>query len=253
VSLVYYKALAALIILASSLAAVIFPIKKHLSAKDAEPLELGEAFASGIFLGVAFFHMLPASIASFNRLLGQVHYPIAELICVLGFITLLFLERLSLVAIKQHRAVTIPYILATILIIHSLIEGMALGINAAAAQTFLIFIAIIAHKGSASFALCVTLIRHKIPLRRILSIVCIFSLVTPVGIALGTTLDSLSYLFGGQLLEAIFNAFATGSFFYMATLHHVRFHQREDEGQGLWEFFFLVVGLATMGLVAIWA
>lgn len=254
-SLVYYKALAAFVILISSLIAVIYPIKKHLSTKEAEPLELGEAFASGIFLGVAFFHMLPASIASFNALLGSsYHYPVAELICVLGFITLLFLERLSLVATVGHgRNAAVPYILTIMLVIHSLIEGAALGINAAFTQAFLIFVAIIAHKGSASFALCVTLIRHKIALRKVLWTVILFSLMTPIGIALGTTLNSLSYLVGGQWLEAIFNAFAAGSFFYMATLHHVRFHQRADEAQGLTEFFFLVIGLAIMGLVAIWA
>lgn len=251
--LIYYKALAALLIFISSLVAVIYPIRTHFSTRHNESLELGEAFASGIFLGVAFFHMLPASIASFHQLYGNIHYPLAELICILGFITLLFLERLSLINAHRNHAAGIPYILTIMLVIHSLIEGMALGINSTFTEAFMIFIAIIAHKGSASFALCVTLMRHKISLKSIVAIVLFFSLVTPIGISLGATLGSLSHLAEGQLLEAIFNAFATGSFFYMATLHHVQFHKRAtEEAHGILEFFFLVIGLVIMGLVALW-
>lgn len=252
-TLIYYKALAALLIFASSLIAIIYPIQKHAAIHHSEPLELGEAFASGIFLGVAFFHMLPASIAGFHHLWSNLHYPLAELICIVGFISLLFLERLSLLNSQRKQTIGIPYILTIILIIHSLIEGTALGINATFTQAFMIFIAIVAHKGSASFALCVTLLRHKISLKTLLTIVVFFSLATPLGIFLGTALSSFSYLTEGQLLEAIFNAFATGSFFYMATLHHVQFHKRAaEETQGLLEFFFLVLGLMIMALVAIW-
>jgi zinc transporter ZupT len=178
------------------------------------------------------------------------------LICILGFISLLFLERLSLISCNRRNhdhGASIPYILTIMLVIHELIEGTALGINTAFAQAFMLFIAIIAHKGSASFALCVTLMRHKVALKNILAIVLFFSLVTPLGIFLGATLNSLTYLSSGQLLEAIFNAFATGSFFYMATLHHVQFHKRAaEESHGMLEFFFLVIGLVLMGLIAVW-
>lgn len=248
-----YKAIAALLIFISSLVAVIYPLRAHLSTRQSEPLELGEAFASGIFLGVAFFHMLPASIKSFHTLWPTQEYPIAELICILGFITLLFLERLSLITANHNAKASIPYILTIMLIIHSLIEGAALGINSTFTQAFMIFIAIIAHKGSASFALCVTLIRHQIKTSALFAIIFIFSLMTPLGIFLGALMNSYSYGMGGQLSEAIFNAFATGSFFYMATLHHVQFHQRAaEDSHGLLEFFFLVIGLAMMGLIALW-
>lgn len=252
VALFEYKIIAALLIFVSSVFAIIYPIKKHFSAQPNESLELGEAFASGIFLGVAFFHMFPASIASFHQLWGDIRYPVTELICILGFIVLLFLERLSTVTNRHHIA-GIPYILTIMLVIHSLIEGTALGVNATFAQAFMIFIAIIAHKGSASFALCVTLMRHKIAIQYVLAIVLFFSLTTPIGIFLGATLNSLSYLSQGQALEAFFNAFATGSFFYMATLHHIQFHKRApEEVHGLLEFLFLVLGLVMMGVVAIW-
>jgi hypothetical protein len=68
VELVYYKALAALIIFLVSITIAIYPLKKHKALKQTESLELGEALASGIFLGAAFFHMLPDAIKLFNQL-----------------------------------------------------------------------------------------------------------------------------------------------------------------------------------------
>ena len=57
-------------------------------------LEAADAFASGIFLGAALFHMLPDAIHEFSSL-NDTSYPLAELFCALGFLILLFLERLS--------------------------------------------------------------------------------------------------------------------------------------------------------------
>ncbi|OGT69293.1 MAG: hypothetical protein A3J38_00645 [Gammaproteobacteria bacterium RIFCSPHIGHO2_12_FULL_45_9] len=252
-TLVTYKILAALLIFASSLIAVIYPLKlKRTTTHYGEPLELGEAFASGIFLGVAFFHMLPEARLTFQQFFGHSHYPVAELICVSGFIFLLFLERLSLASPFIQPQTAIPYILAIMLIIHSLIEGTALGINTTFSEALMLFIAIIAHKGSASFALCVTLMRYHFSFRHILFVMTFFSLMTPLGIGLGTGATFFLHSETGQIVAAVFNAFAAGTFFYMSTLHHVQFHKRAHEAQGMLEFFCLLVGLVLMGVIVAW-
>lgn len=244
---------AALLIFASSLVAIIYPLKlKITSAHHAESLELGEAFASGIFLGIAFFHMLPEARVTFQQVFGNGHYPLAELVCVSGFIFLLFLERLSLANPFTPSQTTIPYVLAIMLIIHSLIEGTALGINTTLSETIMLFIAIIAHKGSASFALCITLMRYQFSFRHVLFIMLFFSLMTPLGIGLGTGLTFFLQAKPGQIIAAFFNAFAAGTFLYMATLHHIQFHKRTHEDHGMLEFFCLLVGLVLMGVIVIW-
>ena len=252
-SLVTYKMLAALLIFSSSLVAIIYPLKlKITSTHHGESLELGEAFASGIFLGVAFFHMLPEARVTFQHFFGNSHYPLAEFICVGGFIFLLFLERLSLASPFIQPGTAIPYVLAIMLIIHSLIEGTALGINTTFSETLMLFIAIIAHKGSASFALCVTLMRYHFSLRHILFVMTFFSLMTPLGIGVGTGMTFFLQSETGQIIAAIFNAFAAGTFLYMSTLHHIQFHKRAHEAQGILEFFCLLVGLVLMGLIVMW-
>jgi zinc transporter ZupT len=253
VTLIVYKGIAALLIFLTSLATVIHPLRKRSMSKQLESIELGEALASGIFLGAAFFHMLPDAIKTFVRFDNALIYPIPEMICVGGFLLLVFLERLSLVNASSRSKHSIPYLLAIILVIHAIIEGAALGIGSHFSETIMLFIAILAHKGSESFALCVTMLRHELPFRRIMFMIFLFACMTPCGIALGTIINEFAFAKNGELVAAIFNAFAAGTFLYISTLHHIRFHQHTEETQGMQEFACLVSGLVMMGVIALWA
>lgn len=252
-SLLLYKIIAGILILITSLVAVIYPIKMRAHPAHRPILELGDAFASGIFLGAALFHMLPDAISGFANALPDVHYPVAEFFCACGFLVLLFLERLAqcVPQVKDAKQ-AMPYMVALILIIHSLIEGGVLGINATMATAFVIFVAIIAHKSSESFALAVILNRSHVSFRKMIIIVSVFSLMTPIGILLGTSMSSLLQYKTGQLWTAGFNAFAAGTFLYMSTLHHINHHERMHEAENLREFLFLFIGLSVMALLAMW-
>lgn len=251
-TLVFYKAIAALLIFITSLVIAIYPLRKKVLPTNTESVGLSEAIASGIFLGAAFFHMLPDAIKIFAELYGTATYPIPEAICVSGFLLLLFLERLSLMRSSLQPTYAIPYIITIILIIHALVEGMALGIGATFSEVFMLLIAILAHKGSESFALCVTLLRHQLPFKRVLVMVIFFSLMTPLGISLGTAINYFTFGGNGKLAAAIFNAFAAGTFLYISTLHHIHFHKHTKEAQGALEFICLVFGVAVMGIIALW-
>ncbi len=250
--LIDYKMIFALLIFFTSIATVIYPLRKRSVLKHPESIELGEALASGIFLGTAFLHMLPDAIKTFAQIYGANTYPIPELVCVASFSLLLFLERLSL-KLKSHSSKhSIPYILAIILVIHALTEGAALGIGTRFSETLMLLIAIIAHKGSESFALCVTMLRHELPFKRILAIILFFALMTPLGILLGALMNEYAVFSNSELIAALFNAFAAGTFLYISTLHHVRFHKHTEETQGLEEFAFLLLGLGVMAVTAYW-
>jgi zinc transporter ZupT len=253
VTLVFYKAAAALLIFIVSMATVIYPLKKKSALHHPESVELGEALASGIFLGAAFFHMLPESIRAFNRIYSSISYPIPEMICVGGFLLMLLLERLSLTNETIRTKNSIPYIIAIILIIHAVTEGAALGIGYTLSETIMIFIAIMAHKGSESFALCMTLLKHQLPFKQVLFLIIFFALMTPLGIALGVGVSHSDSTQNGALMSATLNAFAAGTFLYISTLHHIHFHQHSRDARGMLEFGCLAAGLAAMGLIALWA
>lgn len=251
-SLIIYKLLAGIAIFITSLIAVIYPLRARAHPTHHLLLELGDAFASGIFLGAALFHMLPEATRVFTQDLGKVSYPLAELFCASGFLLLLFFERLSGDSEEGHHRTTIPYVVTLIIIIHSLIEGTALGINTTLATTSIIFVAIFAHKSSESFALAIILNRSLLSLKHIWALVIIFSLMTPLGIVLGTSVTLFLHLEKGQLIAAGINAFAAGTFLYMSTLHHINHHQRSHEGEGMIEFVALLAGLMIMAALAAW-
>lgn len=247
-SLIFYKSIAGLLIFITSLISVAYPIQMRAHPGHHPFLESADAFASGIFLGAALFHLLPDAISDFS-LLGNTGYPFAELFCALGFLLLLFLERLSQ---RNTLHFTAPYFIAIILIIHSLIEGAALGANTTFAAASILFVAIIAHKSSESFALAVILNRSELALKPIIAIVSLFSVMTPIGIAIGTMMTSHLEFRTGQYLAAGFNAFAAGTFLFMSTLHHINHHHNHDK-ESLSEFGFLLTGLVVMALLAVWA
>ena len=233
-TLIFYKSIAALLIFLVSITIAFYPLKRKHAPRNVEGVELGGALASGIFLGAAFFHMLPDAIRPFGNIGDGLSYPIPEAICVAAFLFMLFLERLSQINLSLRSKHTIPYILAIILILHALTEGAALGIGSTFSETFMLFIAILAHKGSESFALCIMLLKHKLPFKRIMMIVIFFSLMTPLGISLGAVINAFTFAKDGMLVAAIFNAFAAGTFLYISTLHHIRFHEHTEEKQACW-------------------
>lgn len=242
--------MAGLLVFLTALLVVIYPIRSRAYPQHNMWLELADALASGIFLGAALFHMLPDAIGIFSLTPIGSHYPLAELWCAAGFLLLLFLERLS-----NYLANTqlISYMLTFILIIHALIEGAALGISTTLATTSILFLAIIAHKSSETFALAVILNRGTFRLGQIILLILLFSIMTPLGIFLGTTFDHHLLVNQGQLFTASFNAFAAGTFLYMSTLHHINHHKNRHHAENLWEFFALVVGLGLMATLAIYA
>ncbi len=213
-------------------------------------LSLGDAFASGVFLSAGLIHMLPNAMHNFHSILGQNSYPIAPLICVIVFVILLLIERQALTFCKERmqRCAT-PYILALVLSIHSIIAGAALGMNASIAGALIIFLAIIAHKGSAGFALATNLHRYNLPANTITKVILIFALSTPLGILVASGAETVLHANSGYLAEAIFNACAAGTFLYLGTVHTMiepRALERYPEA------FALIVGVAIMAIVAIW-
>jgi zinc transporter ZupT len=109
-------------------------------------------------------------------------------------------------------------ILFLILSFHSIVEGLALGVQSSIDNTFDVAVAIVAHKWVESFALGVSMIREHVPLRRMTILAAAYAWMTPLGgligmAALGVLQGPVQYIFTG-----IVTGFAAGTFVYVAVI-----------------------------------
>lgn len=279
-SLLAIKALAALAILIVGVAGGAIPLLAARHHASHRVLSLGNALAGGIFLGAGFLHLLPEA----SEALGEVvEYPLAPLLAAVGVCMLLLIDRVVLETIhpvgREHgeeaRKPIYPMVLLVILSIHSVIAGIALGLEAEVATSLLVMIAILFHKGSAAFALAVSVFASGAGTRRVRRTLAIFVTMTPLGIAIGTGASSL---FDGQmatLIEGSFNALAAGTFVYVAILdvisaemsriddrvaHFIRSAMTGEDDVPMPErdtdrsikFLLVMIGLASMAVLGLW-
>ncbi len=253
--IIYFKILSVILIVAAGILGGIIPLGKRIT-KGGNGLTFGNAFAGGIFLGAGFMHMLPDANSNFELLKLNTDFPLTEMIAGLGFIFILSLERV--IARKESAEILnskkneFPLILFLVLAIHSIIAGMSLGLESTIISGLVIFIAIIAHKGSASFALGVNLIGSKAKKSLIIKTIVFFSVMTPIGIIIGTVLNNIESSRISIWFEAIFDSLAAGTFIYIAVLEIIDdvFSNGKFRYQ---KFAFLLFGFLLMAFIAIYA
>lgn len=255
-----YKLLYIGVIGAIGIVAGLWPILTSARARYDRFFSLGNAFGGGVFLGAALIHLLPDSIDGVGTLLGpSLNYPLASLICVSGFLLVLLIEKVivaeghgqlvSTARVSRHALA--PYVLALVLSVHSIIAGIALGAESSLVTSVALFIAIIAHKGVAGFALGTSLRRAGIVHTRAIGLIAFFAAMTPLGIAIGAALGGLLSNQAAKWFEAIFDGLAAGTFLYIAVVDIVEseFAKPADAGA---KFAMVFLGIAVMALVAVW-
>lgn len=278
--LLAFKFLAAFAILAVAIGGGSIPILATRQRWSERFLSLGNAMAGGIFLGAGFLHLLPESDEALQELF---EYRLAPLLAVAGVCILLFIDRVVFDAIRPHEAAraeqkTRPihtHVLLIVLSIHSVIAGIALGLEGEVAASVLVMLAILFHKGSAAFALVVSVLASGSSAKQARPVLAAFSLMTPIGIALGAGATSLMEGAAATLVAGCFNALAAGTFIYVGILDVIHeemssFDDRlahftrsvligdddvpmpaEDRDRIL-KFALVVVGLASMAVLGLW-
>lgn len=134
-----------------------------------------------------------------------------------------------------------PFVLMIALSVHSIFEGLALGLTPDLASTLNIVAAIIIHKGAASSSLGISLVKtfpDNFPLCRWL--VFTFSWATPLGVILGMILSN-----AGPFYDVLFNSLAAGSFVYIAC-SEVIVEEFTIPGNRMWKLLALIVGVCII-------
>ena len=247
--LVLIKIVSILLILVISLVSGFYPFfKKWVSGQT--DLPIGQALASGVFLGAGLLHMLGDASADFASM--HFDYPIAFLLAGVVFLFFLALEHIGteIYSRKGSGKNGFAVIAFFMLSIHSLFAGAALGLSGHLSVVITLLIAILAHKWAASFALATQIVQSSLPRKLSIMMFIIFAFMTPLGIYFGeyvsTKLDSYSFI------APVFNSIAAGTFIYLGTIHGLSRAFMIEKCCTMKNFIYVIFGFAIMAIVAIW-
>ncbi|XP_050773848.1 zinc transporter ZIP2 [Gopherus flavomarginatus] len=135
--------------------------------------------------------------------------------------------------------------------LHSLFEGLAVGVQQGEAGALQLCLAVLAHKGVIAFSLGLQLVQSGTRPRWRLLYLGIFALMSPCGMAIGIGL-SLSGGAAGGLAMALVEGVAAGTFLYITFLEILP-HELSSHEPPLAKFSFIALGFSVMATIAIWA
>ena len=245
-------------ILGVTLAGGWLPLFRPEQARSARGFPLGQAFAAGVFLALSLTLMLPSGIHLLPKALPKINYPLAPFLAALAFLLLLFVEH---TAGRGHGAgdqtsppntaptgPAIPVIMTIMIAIPSFLLGTALGASTTIPAE-VILLAILAHKGSAGFALALKMVRSTLARWQIFGLYLLFACSTPLGIVVG---EDIHYFLTGQsliLFKGVVLSLAAGVFLFMAALHDLHRSPLIEDCRTVKGFMCLLAGFGLTALV----
>ncbi|ACD30881.1 zinc (Zn2+)-iron (Fe2+) permease (ZIP) family protein [Francisella tularensis subsp. mediasiatica FSC147] len=227
----------------------IFPFVKKANNPNGFHFPIGEALASGVFLGAGLIHMLGDSAGDFSEL--NIDYPFPFLIAGITILLFLLLEHIGGSLSKSNKGnLSFMATMATMMLsIHSFFEGAALGLSEELSVALVIFLAIVAHKWAASFALAININKTCMNFISRFMLFTIFVIMTPLGIVFGQAAQNYVT---NPYVEPTFTAIAAGTFIYMGTLHGLDRSVLVKDCCNTKQYSSVIIGFTIMAIVAIW-
>lgn len=138
-----------------------------------------------------------------------------------------------------------PFVLLIGLGVHSVFEGLALGLEPKEDGAFLFGLAIALHKGAAGMSLGISMQRAFPDDPKFVTImITLFAIFSPFGVILG--------IFVGQetnpMIEIVFNCLAGGTFLYIACSEVIVEEFSNPKNKYL-KLFFFIVGIAMIAVL----
>lgn len=131
------------------------------------------------------------------------------------------------------------------LALHSLFEGLAVGLQDKTKQVIQIFAALALHKSILSFSLGMNLAQSKMTLKGAVKSVLLFSISAPVGVGIGIGIIRLWDSKASNLVQGILQGIACGTFLYI-TFFEVLPHEFNNCDSRLLKVIFLLLGFAAV-------
>ncbi|MFH4978373.1 hypothetical protein AB6A40_005082 [Gnathostoma spinigerum] len=146
----------------------------------------------------------------------------------------------------SHGVRSITFVLA--ISFHSIIEGLALGVQKDAAEVTALFISLMVHKSIVAFSVGLQLARtHAHSLGWVYASIMIFAAMSPLGSIIGMFVQNSSIEAEAKdIMILVFQGLAVGTFIYV-TFFEVLIHERDNEHPNLLKLLFILIGFALIG------
>ena len=234
-------------------------------------------FAGGVFFATSLLDLLPMIRENYQQALKQadIHtvFPVAEFTTCMGFFLVLVVEQIvhsfhrssflhkshvinndehpPLLVEEQRSDGLMSYILIVALSLHSVFEGLALGLITDVDRLAQIAGAITIHKSIIAFTLSVNLVQHEMQTRTVVKSAILFSIMGPIGIGIGIAVLSDSNELSSSLSSSILQGIANGTFLFVTFFE---IFQQELAGQGsrLLKVLAMILGYSVVTGLLFW-
>ena len=263
------RAVAILLVFVAGLGGAFLPWRLRSSAAM---LARGNSLSAGVMLAAGLIHLLgdasrelatPGSCGAAGKAGAAAQeapepYPLAMLLCSIGFIVTMVAEgaghywqrRGGAELVGASAAAGPSLLLAAALGFHSVLEGLALGVVDDKSEILALLLTILAHKSLAGFALGTSLLRGGTPPGRFIAVGGAFALASPCGAVMASM---GKWLVDAAVFAPIVIGLSSGTFLYVGLIEllskELADQQAGEEGIRLALFMF---GWGSMALLALW-
>lgn len=148
------------------------------------------------------------------------------------------------VDLNSHSAIR-SLVLFLALSLHSVFEGLGVGLQEESAQVLEICLALLIHKGVIAFSLTLKLLQGNLRPRAVLGSLIIFSIMSPLGIGLGVALTVSPGPVLSHLARSVLEGLATGTFVYI-TFMEILPHELASSDHRIGRLIILLLGFALI-------
>lgn len=247
----------------------LLPLRSKKITSNKLALSLANAFSGGVFLSLAFGHLLPECVEGFQHSIsGEFNEALPYMLVLGGYLLIFFVEKVAFdaheimhemesgghdhshekggqngVLRRQSSSGTGrgAVILLGALAVHSILEMTALGLADTFGDSALLTLSIALHQPAESIALLVAFLKSGMSKPDIVKFLSIFSCMGPIGVAIGMAVNN----FASPLVDAAMLAVVAGTFIYVGATEVIP-EEWEDSEHKWKKFFSLISGIVSI-------
>ncbi|XP_071520726.1 zinc transporter ZIP1-like [Panulirus ornatus] len=129
--------------------------------------------------------------------------------------------------------------------LHSIFEGLAIGLQETIDDVLALFLVVVFHKGIIAFSLGLNMVQSKLSISQMLTANMFFCVTSPLGVGIGMGITELQASFTTAAVSGSLQGIACGTFLYV-TFFEVLPHEMNSGENRLLKLLFIIFGFSAV-------